>query len=331
MLDNYLKQAVLTEACSQPVADAIIALADASKIITKWAARTGLPDSDFGALAGGHNADGDDQKALDVLADDAIAAKLKAAGVSVYLSEEQDAPILLNPDSDGGIMVAADPLDGSSNIDTNLTVGTIFSLLPAPETMSEAACLMSGHAQLAAGFFLYGPQTGLMLTLGDGVRFFVLNEDGAFEMADWIADIPATYPEFAINMSNQRFWSAPVGAYMEALSAGSNGPLKTHYNMKWCASLVADAFRIFRRGGIFLYPEDSRKGYEAGRLRLIYEAHPIAFLIEQAGGRATDGAQPILDKIADGLHARSAFIFGSAEDVTYYEKTYQTGQFPNIK
>ena len=325
MLNDFLKQAVKTELCDKSVADVILAMAEASKQIARLAKRTGLADSDFAVLAGGNNADGDDQKALDVLADDEITVRLKTAGVAVYLSEEQDTPIVLN--AGGAIMVAADPLDGSSNIDTNLSVGTIFSLLPAPEMTSnqvtEQACLMTGRSQLAAGFILYGPQTGMLLTLGDGVVFFVLNEDNQYEQADWVPDIPASYPEFAINMSNMRSWPPAVAAYIDNLLAEADKSKGTRYNMKWCASLVADAFRIFRRGGIFLYPEDSRTGYEEGRLRLIYEAHPISFLIEQAGGSATDGRQAILDKVADRFHARTSFIFGSSDEVHHYIKLYQ--------
>ena len=332
MLNAYLQHAVANNICSASVVSAITALSDAAQHIAGLAARTGLANSDFGALAGSSNSDGDDQKALDVLADTDITARLKQAGAAIYLSEEQDTPILLNPDGD--ILVAADPLDGSSNIDTNLTIGTIFSIYPAPEigvdaaSVDEGACLISGREQLAAGFFVYGPQTGLLLTLGDGVAFFVLDADGVFQKTDWVPDIPAAYPEFAMNMSNKIFWPEAVSAYIAGLQAGKLGPAGKQYNMKWCASLVADAFRIFRRGGIFLYPQDSRPNYEEGRLRLIYEAHPIAFLVEQAGGRATDGTTPIMDKIADSLHARTPFIFGSADEVTLYESVYQTGQFP---
>jgi len=331
VLELYLQNSVTQGACDASVAKAVLALAESSKHIAVLASRTGLPNSDFGALAGGSNSDGDDQKALDVLADEEIATRLKDAGVAIYLSEEQDAPITL--DDDGDILVAADPLDGSSNIDTNLTVGTIFSILPAPGMRAEdggahvADCLMSGRDQLAAGFFLYGPQTALMLTLGTGVAFFVLNADGHFEQAEWVPEIPSTYPEFAMNMSNRRFWPKNVATYIAALQAGKDGPVARNYNMKWCASLVADAFRIFRRGGIFLYPQDSRPNYAEGRLRLIYEAHPIAFLVEQAGGSATDGTTPILDKVGDSLHARTPLIFGSKDDVRQYEAVFQTGQF----
>lgn len=333
-LDGFIQTAVAGGTCSQSVGHAINALADASKHIADLAARTGLADSDFGALAGGSNSDGDDQKALDVLADADIATRLHQAGVAIYLSEERDAPLVLN--RDGKILVAADPLDGSSNIDTNLTIGTIFSIYPAPELradtphIAEADCLLSGRKQLAAGFFLYGPQTGLLLTLGEGVAFFVLDGDGVFQKTDWVPQIPEAHAEFAMNMSNKIFWPEAVSTYISGLQSGKTGPTGKQYNMKWCASLVADAFRIFRRGGIFLYPQDSRPNYAEGRLRLIYEAHPIAFLVEQAGGIATDGSTPIMDKVASTLHARTPLVFGSSHEVKQYETVFQTGTFPTI-
>ena len=320
MLDRYLDKAVQTYVCSADVAATIKALATAARKIAGMSAQTGLPDADYGALVGDQNQDGDDQKALDVLADEAVYTALLEAPVAVYLSEEKDQPVQMpeTKNTDAGLMVAADPLDGSSNISTNLSVGTIFSILPAPKGDAISDCLMSGRAQLAAGYFIYGPQTCLLLTLGAGLHVFILDGDGQFQQSDWVPEIPASAPEFALNMANRRFWSAGIITYVDALLAGKDGDFGQHYNMRWCGSLVADAFRIFRRGGIFLYPADARQGYEDGRLRLVYEAHPIAFMVEQAGGVASDGNSAILDKVAAHLHARTPFIFGSKDEVGRY-------------
>jgi fructose-1,6-bisphosphatase I len=211
----------------------------------------------------------------------------------------------------GSLLVACDPLDGSSNIDTNLTVGTIFSLLP----FDGSTLLMSGDMQIASGFFAYGPQTTLLLTIGQGVEAFCLDDSGDYRRMDWQVSIPRTASEFAINASNSRHWQAEISDYISDLLAGKTGPRGKNFNMRWAGSLVADAFRIFRRGGIFLYPSDQRDGYGKGRLRLVYEAHPIAFLVEQAGGHAYDGQVRILEITPDELHQRVPLIFGSSDEV----------------
>ena len=271
--------------------------------------------------AAGTNSDGDAQKALDVIADAAFMAALKGGEARHYASEEQDSVVTLNPQ--GRFAIAIDPLDGSSNIDTNVSVGTIFGIYPA-EAMPGASFLRRGRALLAAGYAIYGPQCALVVTLGDGVLKYVLDPDtGRFVLTGRIAPIPAEATEYAINASNYRHWGAPIRAYIDDRVAGSEGPTGVDFNMRWIASLVAETHRILSRGGIFLYPGDDRPGYRNGRLRYVYECAPIAFLIEQAGGRATDGLENVLDALPDSLHARIPFVFGSANKVarvaTYHD------------
>ena len=301
-------------AADQPaVAASVRALAGVAVELSATIAR---PDStaQLGAVRGSANADGDDQKKLDVLADEMIATALAAVDhVAAYLSEERDAAIQLH---DGGeVIVASDPLDGSSNIDTNVSIGTIFSILPA-----SGGSLQPGRNQLASGIFVYGPQTTLLVTCGDGVFAFQLGTDGQFHDMGWQVRMPAETNEFAINASNSRHWAAPVSGYIADCLAGSAGPRQRNFNMRWVGSLVADGWRIFRRGGIFLYPADARDGYHNGRLRLVYEASPMAFLVTQAGGRASDGQQDILDIVPDALHQRVPLVFGSANEVDEFVK-----------
>jgi fructose-1,6-bisphosphatase I len=301
-------------AADQPaVAASVRALAGVAVELSATIAR---PDStaQLGAVRGSANADGDDQKKLDVLADEMIATALAAVDhVAAYLSEERDAAIQLH---DGGdVIVASDPLDGSSNIDTNVSIGTIFSILPA-----SGGSLQPGRNQLASGIFVYGPQTTLLVTCGDGVFAFQLGTDGQFHDMGWQVRMPAETSEFAINASNSRHWAAPVSRYIADCLAGRAGPRQRNFNMRWVGSLVADGWRIFRRGGIFLYPADARDGYDNGRLRLVYEASPMAFLVTQAGGRASDGQQDILDIVPDALHQRVPLVFGSANEVDEFVK-----------
>ena len=292
----------------QPVAAAVAALA---AVAADLSAMIRLADAtaQLGAVRGSANADGDDQKKLDVLADEMIASALaNCAGVAAYLSEERDSAMGL--DDGGDVIVASDPLDGSSNIDTNVSIGTIFSILPA-----AGGHLQPGRNQLASGIFVYGPQTTLLVTFGDGVFAFQLAEDREFYDMGWQVQIPPETSEFAINASNSRHWRAPVSRYIADCLAGVDGPRQSNFNMRWVGSLVADGWRIFRRGGIFLYPADARKGYETGRLRLVYEANPMAMLVSQAGGRASDSQQEILAITPTSLHQRVPLVFGSANEV----------------
>jgi fructose-1,6-bisphosphatase I len=269
----------------------------------------------------GTNAGGDGQKALDVIADDAFAAALKGTEVAFYASEEQDDPVALNPG--GTLALAIDPLDGSSNIDVNVSIGTIFGIFPA-ESTAEASFLRPGSELIAAGYFIYGPQCCLVVSWGTGLRRYTLNpETRRFHLIDADVRIPVETSEYAINASNYHHWPAPIRAFIDDLVRGTDGPSGRAFNMRWVASLVAEAHRIITRGGVFLYPGDNRKGYERGRLRLLYECAPIAFLMAQGGGAATDGTDPILARSVASLHVRTPFVFGSREKVgrvaTYHD------------
>lgn len=273
-------------------------------------ARNGLEQA-LGASAG-TNSDGDTQKALDVLADDLFLQAARRAKLCHYASEEQDEVIGLAEAAPGaGWAMAIDPLDGSSNIDTNVSIGTIFSIYPAAAT-PEASFLRPVREQAGAGYVIYGPQVALLMSFGRGVQRYVLDpETRAFVLVDPQVAIAPESSEFAVNASNYRHWPQPIRAYVDDCVAGAEGPRAKNFNMRWIASLVAEAHRIFARGGVFLYPADARKGYERGRLRLVYECAPIAFLCQQAGGGATDGTDPILSLRAETLHQRTPFVFGS--------------------
>ncbi len=286
-------------------------LAKAAIALARLIARNGL-DCALGAAAG-QNSDGDQQKALDVLADDLFLIAARRGGVRHYASEEQDAVVELNDTAPHAL--AIDPLDGSSNIDTNVSIGTIFSIYPAARE-AEASFLRPVNEQTGAGYVIYGPQTALVLTFGNGVQRYVLDADaGHFVLVDAQVMIPVESSEFAINASNYRHWARPVRAWVDDAVAGVDGPRGKNFNMRWIASLVAETHRILCRGGVFLYPADSRKGYENGRLRLLYECAPIAMLVAQAGGGATDGTDPILSQRVTRLHQRTPLVFGSLAKV----------------
>lgn len=259
----------------------------------------------------GENSDGDGQKALDVMADEMFEAALRETAVRFYASEEQETVLDLG---EGKYALAIDPLDGSSNIDVNVTIGTIFSIFEAKEG-AEESFLRPAQEQVAGGYISFGPQTGMAVTFGDGVLIYALDpESGDWVLTETGKTLPAQTKEYAINASNRRHWVQGARNYIEECEAGETGPKGKNMGMRWVGSLVADANRILTRGGIFLYPADTRKGYENGRLRMVYECAPIAFLIEQAGGEAHDGEKRILDKTAPGLHARTPLIFGSREE-----------------
>lgn len=286
------------------------AVASAAMTLAARIARNGVAEH-LGAAAG-VNSDGDAQKALDVIADEMFLAAARAGGVRHYASEEQETVLDLGA---GDWALAIDPLDGSSNIDTNVSVGTIFSVYPAA-AHPEASFLRPVAEQIGAGYVIYGPQVALVCSFGQGVQRYVLDPDArAFVLVDVAVAIPPATPEFAINASNYRHWPAPVRAFVDECLAGTEGPRARNFNMRWIASLVAEAHRIFIRGGVFLYPADGRKGYEAGRLRLVYECAPMAYLAVQAGGSATDGQGDILDMVPATLHQRVPFVFGSRAKV----------------
>jgi len=300
----------------EAVAQAVLAMAQAAAALSILIAKPPL-EGRLGLATGEANSDGDSQRRLDIMAEDLFRAALAASPVAAYLSEEIEEAAVLNPA--GCLAVAIDPLDGSSNIDVNAPIGTIFSIFPTvPDAMENPALAFrqTGRSQIAAGFFIYGPQTALVISLGRGVHVLALDAAaGQFVLLDSGISIPTGVAEYAINASNHRHWHEPVQGYIDDCVRGEDGPNARNFNMRWIASLVADSYRIFKRGGIFLYPADKRPGYGQGRLRLMYEANPIAFLAEQAGGAATDGVDPILDRMPRALHERTPLVMGSADKV----------------
>jgi len=277
----------------------------------------------LGALAGplgrstGRSGGGDDQKEIDLLANNRIADVLRNAPVASLASEEMEAPLLL--DAKAPLIVAVDPLDGSSNIDANLSIGTIFTVLPALEhNEAPSAFLQRGVNQLAGGFFLYGPQTVLVVTVGAGTQIFTLDRrSSTYILTQPKVEIPLTTSEYAINDSNSRFWDEPIRTYVEDCQRGKEGPRRRDFNMRWTGSPVADIYRILSRGGIYLYPGDSRHEFRHGRLRLIYEANPISWVIEQAGGAASTGRERVLEVKPTSLHQRVSIIAGSRREVEH--------------
>jgi len=267
------------------------------------------------------NIQGEVQKKLDVISNEILLEANEWGGhLAAMASEEMESihPIP-NRYPKGEYMLLFDPLDGSSNIDVNVSIGTIFSVLKAPEGMgepTEAAFLQPGSSQVAAGYAVYGPQTMLVLTTGDGVHCFTLDrEQGSWVLTQSNIQIPATTKEFAINMSNKRHWHAPVQRYVDEMLDGKTGARGKDFNMRWIASMVADVHRILNRGGVFMYPADLRDPAQPGKLRLMYEANPMAMIVEQAGGAATDGTQRIMDIAPHKLHQRVPVFLGSKEEV----------------
>ncbi len=265
------------------------------------------------------NVDGDLQKPLDIKSDEIIIDYLKKSPVAGYASEEQEGFIDFKNNNE--FIVFADPLDGSSNIDVNVSIGTIFSIMPKNNLLLDKAFTQSGAKQKSSGFFVYGPQTTFFLTLGKGTLLFALDEN--IEMFVIINDevsIPKSTSEFAINAAYKRYWNSPTAKYIQDCQDGEEGSRKKNFGMRWVGSLVADASRILIRGGVFLYPSDARTKYKNGRLRLTYEANPIAFLIEQAGGKAINGIDNILAVPVKNIHQRSPLVFGSSDEVIIYRK-----------
>ena len=272
--------------------------------------------------AGTDNVQGEVQKKLDVIANEVLIEANEWGGhLAAMASEEMDSIYAVpNRYPQGEYLLLFDPLDGSSNIDVNVSIGTIFSVLKKPEGgnggISEQDFLQAGAKQVAAGYCVYGPQTTLVLTVGDGVAMFTLDrEQGSFVLIQEDVKIPEDTREFAINMSNMRHWDAPVKRYIDECLAGKEGPRGKDFNMRWVASMVADVHRILSRGGIFMYPWDKREPEKPGKLRLMYEANPMAWLVEQAGGTATNGRQRILDIEPKKLHERVSVILGSKNEV----------------
>ncbi|PIT73870.1 fructose-bisphosphatase class I [Limnohabitans sp. JirII-29] len=271
--------------------------------------------------AGSENVQGEVQKKLDIIANDVLIEANEWGGhLAAMASEEMDTiHVVPNRYPQGEYLLMFDPLDGSSNIDVNVSIGTIFSVLKKTDTskgVSEDDFLQPGTAQVAAGYCVYGPQTTLVLTVGDGVAMFTLDrEQGSFVLTQEDVRIPADTKEFAINMSNMRHWDEPVKRYIDECLQGEEGPRGKNFNMRWIASMVADVHRIMTRGGVFMYPWDKREPNKPGKLRLMYEANPMSWLIEQAGGAATNGRQRILEIQPTQLHERVSVVLGSKHEV----------------
>jgi fructose-1,6-bisphosphatase I len=267
------------------------------------------------------NIQGEVQKKLDIIANEVLIEANEWGGhLAAMASEEMDSiHVIPNRYPQGEYLLLFDPLDGSSNIDVNVSIGTIFSVLKKPENtpaVGEADFLQPGSKQVAAGYCVYGPQTTLVLTVGNGVAMFTLDrEQGSFVLTHENIQVPEDTQEFAINMSNMRHWAAPVKRYVDECLAGEEGVREKNFNMRWIASMVADVHRILTRGGVFMYPWDKREPNKPGKLRLMYEANPMSWLIEQAGGAATNGQQRILDLQPAGLHERVSVILGSKNEV----------------
>ena len=279
------------------------------------------------------NVQGEMQKKLDIIANEVLIDANEWGGHLAGMASEEMEGIYVVPNRypQGEYLLLFDPLDGSSNIEVNVSIGTIFSVLRMPEDdrgVDEGDFLQPGRQQVAAGYCVYGPQTTLVLTVGDGVAMFTLDrEQGSFVLTQEDVRIPEDTQEFAINMSNMRHWDAPVRRYIDECLQGKDGPRGKDFNMRWVAAMVADVHRILTRGGIFMYPWDKREPEKPGKLRLMYEANPMGWLVEQAGGAATNGKQRILDIQPQKLHERVSVILGSKNEVERVT-SYHAGQEP---
>ena len=313
-LADYLDQ----HATSPALNDVITTVTDVGKTISQLLRKGAL--ADILGEAGNQNVQGEDQKKLDVLANDllldALAKNTHCAGVA---SEELDDATPAN--DDGSLLVLFDPLDGSSNIDINMAVGTIFSVLPYErqgQTSENSDYLQAGNKQLAAGYLLYGTSTVLALTIADKVVMFSLDpETSDYVLIEDNVQIDADTSEYAINSSNYRYWRAPMQQYIDELIAGETGVRGRDFNTRWVAAMVGDVHRILCRGGLFTYPFDTKYAHKAGKLRLMYEANPMSLLIERAGGGATDAVNRILDIEPTDIHQRVPVVLGSKNEVNY--------------
>ncbi len=273
------------------------------------------------------NVQGEIQKKLDIIANEVLIEANEWGGhLAAMASEEmEDIYVVPNRYPQGEYLLLFDPLDGSSNIDVNVSIGTIFSVLRKPEgpAVTEGDFLQAGSQQVAAGYCVYGPQTTLVLTVGRGVAMFTLDrEQGSFVLTQEHVTIPEDTQEFAINMSNMRHWDAPTRRYIDECLQGTEGPRGKNFNMRWIASMVADVHRILTRGGVFMYPWDKREPNKPGKLRLMYEANPMSWLIEQAGGASTNGQQRIMDIPPAQLHQRVSVVLGSKNEVDRVTRYY---------
>ncbi len=318
-LANYLN----THATNPALNDVITTVTDVGKTISQLLRKGAL--ADILGEAGNQNVQGEDQKKLDVLANDllldALAKNTHCAGVA---SEELDDATPAN--ADGSLLVLFDPLDGSSNIDINMAVGTIFSILPYQrqgQISENSDFLQAGNQQLAAGYLLYGTSTVLVLTITDSVVMFSLDPDtNDYVLIQENVQIDADTSEYAINASNYRYWRAPMQQYIDELIAGETGVRGRDFNTRWVAAMVGDVHRILCRGGLFAYPFDTKYANKAGKLRLMYEANPMSLLIERAGGAATDAVNRILDIEPIDIHQRVPVVLGSKNEVNYVKNLH---------
>lgn len=308
-LEAHLRAFAGDDPLRHDIAEAVRQLAVAAiklrGLIMEGGARSPTP------TPGAANAAGDIQTWLDMEADRIFTAAAWQANIAVMASEERAESLPMH--KGGTLALAVDPLDGSSNVETNASIGSIFSLLPAT---GETSFAQPGRHQLAAGTIVYGPRCQMILTLGRGTRSFAYSSSfGGFVEDPRDGPIPEKTCEFAINASNYRHWDEELRLYVDDCLAGADGPRGKDFNMRWTASMVAEVSRILRRGGVYLYPSDARRPCREGRLRLLYEAMPVAFIVEQAGGAATDGIRPLLDIVPSTLHQRVPVVFGSAHEV----------------
>lgn len=319
-LQDYLAAWTNAAPARAPVAEAVGAMAEAS-IVTAETVANGSLAGELGRVTA-RAGEFDEQKAIDLIANDIIVAALWRAPVAAFASEELAEPMTLDPAAP--LLVAADPLDGSSNVDANISFGMIFSVLPShPASTGVAAFLRPGTQQLAAGLVVYGPHTAFALTVGAGTQVFTLDRaTRSYILTKENVAIPHSTAEYAINTSNARFWEDPIRIYIHDCENGVSGPRGHDYNMRWTGSPVADVSRILTRGGIYLYPSDNRKGFHQGRIRLVYEANPIALLIEQAGGLATTGSVRVLEVVPTALHQKTPLICGSSVEVDHVARLY---------
>jgi len=317
-LEGRLLEISRNDPAAASACDVVAALAKAGAEIAELVSRGALDRLDATV---GANADGDAQKEIDLRAQDILTRCLQSAPVAALASEELEDWTSLDPTST--LAVAFDPLDGSGNFGVNGSMGTIFSILQA--NGCDNPFVGPSGSQIAAGFLLYGAQTTLVASLGAGVDVFTLDRaDLTWRLVQARLRIPSGTPEFAVNVANHRHWEPAVRTYVNDCMSGAEGPRGRDFNMRWLGALVGEAFRILSRGGVYLYPADNRKTHREGRLRLLYEAHPIAFLIEQAGGRASTGYARVLDVPVVHLHQRTPFIFGSTEKVALIERLHAT-------
>ncbi|PHS71582.1 MAG: class 1 fructose-bisphosphatase [Methylophaga sp.] len=294
-------------------------IVSACKQISHLVNRTGIMG--LGGYAESENIQGEVQKKLDIITNDVMVDHLNWTGHFAAMASEEIEEIIQIPDDQpkGQYLIAFDPLDGSSNIDINLSVGTIFSILRCPEGITEPTVkdfMQKGTEQVCAGFCVYGPSTMMILTTGSGVNGFTLDSHvGEFILTHPNMTIPEDTAEFAINMSNYRFWEQPMQRYIDECIEGVDGSREKNFNMRWVASMVAEVYRVLTRGGIFIYPIDNKASTQGGKLRLMYEANPMSFIVEQAGGLSSTGRERIMEIQPEGVHQRVPVILGSKNEV----------------